>query len=212
MRLGIWRGPTITLIAAIAAVTLSLSVVSASAPAATAGTAKTVAHHLQLGSTFRISTEPVKGGGPDVVVGNAICLKNAGTVCASMSPQDWVQVVTETINAAAALIIIVKTISGSGKGKHTKKYDKDGTSGGKNQEGNGLCIGAWGYNQHVKLGSCSSKHGIYWQLQSHNGGYRLWNTYSKGYLIAANTNNGGHLFIHSAEDWSTWKFEFCDGC
>jgi hypothetical protein len=211
VRLNILRRSAITVIAATAAVTLSLSVVPASAPAATAGGAKAVAHQPEPGQTFRISTKPVKGG-PDVVVGNAICLKNAGTVCAAMSPQDWVQVITESINAAGALIIIVKTITGKGKGKHTKKYDKDGTAGGGNQEGNGLCIGAWGYNQHVKLGSCSSKHGIYWQLQSHNGGYRLWNTYSKGDLIAASTNNGDHLFIHSPEDWSTWKFEFCDGC
>lgn len=210
MRLGISRRPAITLIAATIAVSLTLSVVSASAPAATAG-ARTGAHHPRLGQTFRISTKPVKGG-PDVVVGNAICLKNDGHVCAAMSPRDWVDVVTESIGAVGALIIIVKTISGSGKGKHTKKYKKDGTAGGGNQEGNGLCIGAWGYNHHVELGSCTSKHGIYWQLQSHNGGYRIWNTYSHGDLIAASTRNGGHLFIHSPEDWSTWKFEFCDGC
>lgn len=200
------------LFVAVAVMTLAVSAVPTPAQAAKTGGAQVVAHQPALGQGFRISTKPIKGGGPDVVIGNAICIKNAGKVCAAMSPTDYVDIVTGVINATASLIIIVKTLSGKGKGKHTKRFDKDGTAAGKNQEGNGRCIGAWGYNHDITLGSCNSKHGVYWQLDSHNGGYRIWNTYSKGYLIAPSKKSGKHLFVHSPEDWSTWKFEFCDGC
>lgn len=206
----LFRSPLILLVAT-AVMILAVSAVPMSASAATTRGGEVVAYQPTLGQGFRISTKPIKGA-PDVVIGNAICLKNAGKVCAAMSPADYVDVITGVINAAASLIIIVKTLTGKGKGKHTERFDKDGTAAGKNQEGNGRCLGASGYNQDVTLRSCSSKHGVYWMLQSYHGGYRLWNTYAKGYLIAASKQSGDHLFIHSPEDWSTWKFEFCDGC
>jgi hypothetical protein len=209
-RVSLFRSPLILAVVTAVAI-LAVSAVPMSASAAKTRGGTVMAHQPTLGQEFRISTEPIRGG-PDVVVGNAICLENAGTVCAAMTPTDWVDVITGSINAVASLIIIVKTLTGKGKGKHIERFDKDGTAHGRNQEGNGRCIGASGYNQDVTLRSCSSKHGVYWTLQSYNGGYRIWNTYAKGDLIAASKKSGDRLFIHSPEDWSTWKFEFCDGC
>ena len=202
---------SVTLLALAAAVTLIVSVVPAPAQAVGAaggGGGK----HAHPATAVRLSTAPVKDGAPDVVVGNAICLKNAPNTCVAMAPADWVNMVTGIIGAAGALVVIYKTFSSGGGGKHAKKFSKTGTANGGNQEGNGQCIGVWGYNTDAHLGSCNSKHGIWWTLSSHNGGYRLWNTYSKGDLIAPSNRSGYRLFAHSPEDWSTWAFEVCDGC
>jgi hypothetical protein len=48
------------------------------------------------------------------------------------------------------------------------------------------CLGVWGFDNHAHLGSCNSKHGIYWKLylayRGNNYAYRMWNTYDRGWL------------------------------
>lgn len=48
------------------------------------------------------------------------------------------------------------------------------------------CLGVWGYDNHPHLGSCNSKHGIFWKLylayRGNNYAYRMWNTYDQGWL------------------------------
>jgi hypothetical protein len=149
------------------------------------------------------------------IIGYAICLRHDTNHCASdLAPYSAVNYSAANLKRPANTAVVVLENIGSGiivwgiqvlaKGviKWIKKYKYNGKHF-YSSPGDGLCSGAWGYDQDVTLGNCNSAHGIYWQWHS-NG--QMWNTYSSGFLIAANTNNGTDLFVHSPEDWSTWGY------
>lgn len=203
---GTLRRHIMTVIAAAVALILAALMVPASAPAATVHAAGQ--QHPQLGQPFRVSTKPIKGGGPDVVVGNALCLANKNTYCAAMSPVNWANIVIGGTSDLLSWIAIWLTI----KSGNSEEQKKDGTADGGNQEGNNLCLGATGYNGNVKLESCSTPHGVWWQDQSVSGGYRIWNTGYSGFLESSG-NSGTRLFINNtAGNWVKWAFEYCNGC
>lgn len=156
---------------------------------------------------------------PSGLVGYAICLYNSQDNCLSDTSapiakkgSTEVVIIATTVGTLARDIIVwaVKKF-GPKVWKWVKKYF---INVGKHQlvqggPGTGDCAGAWGNNTDVLLGNCMSRHGIYWQLQTPLD--RFWNTYSKGDLIAANTDPGTAIIVHSLEDWSRWVFiKVCD--
>lgn len=71
----------------------------------------------------------------------------------------------------------------------------------------GKCVGDWSYGSDIGMGSCGDAHGIYWRAEPRNSSgsaFRLLDTYKNGDMIASSPAKGTRLFIHSAEDWSTW--------
>jgi hypothetical protein len=111
----------------------------------------------------------------------------------------------------AALSILQAVVAAAPVVAHFIKRLWYGTEGGKGKHvgfapEDGQCVGVWGYDEDSTLGSCSSAHGIYWQMQQigSSPAFRMWDTYSKGDMIAANLDEGTRLFAHSPEDWSTW--------
>jgi hypothetical protein len=70
--------------------------------------------------------------------------------------------------------------------------------------GDGQCLGSWGLDTHDHLGSCKSRHGIYWE--TFNTG-AWWDTYTNGVLISQSTDNGSPIFTNKTKiDWHTWGF------
>lgn len=188
-----------TLVTASAAVTLAVSTVPSSAPAATVPIiATTVRQHAQVGQSFRISTKLIKGG-HDVVIGDAICLANDKTFCTavgnSINGRPKVDDIWAIIGDAIGLLGDIIAIWAVKRSGNSEKEDKDGTADGGNQEGNGDCLVAPGAGQDVELASCNTAHGAYWQDQAVPGGYRIWNTAYHGFLTAHDNQSGTRLYI-----------------
>jgi hypothetical protein len=150
-------------------------------------------------------------------VEDAICLANSDHTCAGVledpsipSNSDGVPVqdiITDVLGALGILVAIWIARSGKGGGKHEKVTDYGST----NPQDNGLCMGTTGRGQDVVFMSCNSPHGIYWQDQSVNGGYRIWNTLG-GFLTAPTNRSGSPLFIwRTVHDWVTWNY-YCYNC
>jgi hypothetical protein len=150
----------------------------------------------------------------------AICLANSDNTCAGVQEivagtnharNDGVPVqdiITDVIGAAGILVSIwIWLATRKGSGKHEKVTDYLSS----NPQDNGLCMGTTGRGQDVGFMSCNSAHGIYWQEQSVNGGYRMWNTLG-GFLEASTNKSGSPLFIwKTPRDWVTWN-EYCYNC
>lgn len=70
--------------------------------------------------------------------------------------------------------------------------------------GDGECPGSWSLDTYDHLGSCKSKHGIFWETY---GTGTWWDTYTRGALIARSTSNRAEIFTNrTKEDWYTWSF------
>lgn len=180
-------------------------------PAATLGR-QAAMPHSRPGAHSKILQIQVPGK-PQVLVGNAICLKNAHTHCAAFDPLEVYSVILSSINTA---ILIWKTVHDAKTGDNEAK--SEGDEGGDEQT-NGLCLGETGNGGKVKVESCSVAHGTWWDYVSYRGGYRILNRYldNKGsyqILTAKNTRNGTKLYTTTPKSgtWQKWTFEFCDGC
>lgn len=144
-----------------------------------------------------------------------VCLSHSYDYCAgastSISP-DLIAILGEAEPAGwlvvvGLILIIIKNKTGSGDKLQVVGYYPDNAHGYPTNE----CLGAWGNDSGVHLGSCTSAHGIYWQFQCLDNPcyqWHLWNTYDKEYLIP----HGGvmaqnPLQVHSPEpgQWETWS-------
>jgi hypothetical protein len=72
------------------------------------------------------------------------------------------------------------------------------------------CMGVWGYDNHPHLGSCNSKHGIYWILyqayKGNNYAFWMWDTYSHCWEQGAKNlrKTGTVEWCGVGNDWHTW--------
>ena len=75
-------------------------------------------------------------------------------------------------------------------------------------QANGLCLGAWKYNQHPYLASCKSAHGVYWNFINPVGAQEyIQNTYVKAYLTTTGPHAGAPVWVHAkGKDWQDWVF------
>ena len=187
------------------AMTLSISM-AASAPAATVG-GQTTAHHLKSAQHLGHFQVHVKGN-PNVLVGNAICLTNSQANCLGFDSNTVYQAVMTAVNTA---IMIYTVVHDRNTGSNEDK--SEGDEGGNTTDSN-LCLGVTSANSYVKYMSCSAPHGVWWNWNSYNSGYRVENTYVNQYLTTPNTGNNTYLRVEgiTTGTWQNWVTLFCDGC
>jgi hypothetical protein len=159
---------------------------------------------------------PFSTSGPSIV-----CLSHSPDFCTSasakLSPvaevilQDTGQI---GIGVAVAVIVIwIQIIIKKKGGGSFTEYKAEVTGydpGNPHNYPTNQCLGAWGQNADVHLGSCSSAHGIYWQAQCQNSSctqVKLWNTYDKGYLTTGQPADGHTIWVSKGKpgDWQTWS-------
>lgn len=190
MRLGSLRRYAMITVAASSAAVVTLSTTAASsAPAATLRHHHMVTQTQTPGTTFTYDT----------------CLFHHSNYCLAMqSTTHSSGIVLRSIKTKNALIEKWQTIHKPGSLEFKKV--------GGPSAGNGLCIGAWGYNKHIALGSCTDHHGVYWQAQDvPTGGLYLYNTYTKAYLTTNRSpSNGAAIWVHSlgtgSQDWFGYSY------
>jgi hypothetical protein len=187
------RSHAFAFVAAVAAISLAVSAVPASATAAV-GSTHTATYHSTDGHTFRT---------PDIT-GDTICLRNDDSVCLATNGSDvpgtdhidWVLVI-QAVKAAIELWWLRK------EGESTETSGEGDQGGDETTAGD--CAGDSGESEPVEFTSCESAHGTYWQFQPFGDGYRIWNTYTHGFLEVPNTENGTAVRTGStSDDWSTW--------
>jgi hypothetical protein len=121
----------------------------------------------------------------------------------NVSPQD-VHVVIETIHGLWMLWEILT--------ENSDKNDNDGTTGGGDDPGEGLCLAAQGLDQQLTQTSCTATHGNFWQYQQAIKGndvaFRLWNTEYHCYMTSHATTTGtwAQCSKINTEPWSTWAY------
>ena len=168
-------------------------------------------------------TDPTQGipAGPPVyveddtdvnngVIGYFICLYNSQDECISDSTSDdssangVIDQTLDTIKTVADVYDFVKVANGAYKYVlkwvyHFKRLHVAPDAGS--------CGGDFGYDRDAIYAGCNSSSGIYWQPQFQpSGGFRWWNTYVKGDLIASSLQNDTALYVRSPADWSTWTY------
>lgn len=213
MRSGFSYRHVIGVVAVTVAVILGTSSLPAATVASSAGTTRAAQTHTMSAPVVRITANgrilPPKGG-PDVGAEllYAICLSNADNFCLGMlDPGSFILIVVKSYAIARALVEIYKLLSGDKNDK-----DGDGSGGGGGEKGNGLCLGATGFNKQLELLSCNSPHGVYWQYQQVKGScescYRFWNTAYHGWMFTRSDSNNYNAYLGDPVpgNWDTWSF------
>lgn len=194
------------LLAAIVGIALTLtSVTAASAqPGHTA--------YFRAATQVQVAPSSLTAGSPVIIhesgasglIGYVICLYRSQNDCVSdtatareAGPRSVIGEILTDVGNGITVWTVIKAAHASYKWIKKYVYNGKHVSNGK---GAGLCMADFAYNQDAALKSCGDRHGIYWQVSSG----KFFNTYARGDLIASSLRNGTRLFVHSAEDWSTW--------